>query len=152
VLFSPRLVVQLVRLKGGAGHHTGRRSRIAVGLDALPQGMQLFARDPQCPRQTRRGLALGDAAQQQDQGGGALPGFREDCPGQQGVIPLTGPTPVRRKVALGAEPAPRRIPTPRAYQPLRVEVTFQPDEADAIVHELGNRELNHIRMISHPAR
>ncbi len=46
----------------------------------------------------------------------------------------------------------RSIPTPRAYQPLRVEVTFQPDEADAIVHELGNRELNQRLIISHLAR
>jgi hypothetical protein len=43
VLFFPRVVVQLIGLKGGAGHHPGRRGRVQVALEALPQGMELCA-------------------------------------------------------------------------------------------------------------
>src|SRR5262245_22409616 len=40
--FFPRVLVQFVGLKGGAGHHPGRRSRVQISLDALPEGMELF--------------------------------------------------------------------------------------------------------------
>jgi hypothetical protein len=42
VLFSPRILIQFIGLKGGATHRIGRRRLIQVGLDALPQGMELF--------------------------------------------------------------------------------------------------------------
>jgi hypothetical protein len=58
VLFCPRVVVQRVRLQSGAGHHRGRRALVQIGWEALPQGMELFARDPHCPREACRGLAL----------------------------------------------------------------------------------------------
>jgi hypothetical protein len=43
VLVFPRVLVQFVGLKGSAGHDASRRGGVQVGLDALPQGMQLFA-------------------------------------------------------------------------------------------------------------
>src|SRR5262245_6144428 len=43
VLFFPRVPIQFIGLKGGTGHHTGGRRRVQVGLDALSEGMQLFA-------------------------------------------------------------------------------------------------------------
>ena len=43
VLFFPRALGQFVGLKGGAGHHAGWRGRVQMGLETLPQGMQLLA-------------------------------------------------------------------------------------------------------------
>jgi hypothetical protein len=152
VLFFPRVLVQLVGLKSGAGHDIGRRGLIEVGLEALPQGMELLARQAQFAREARRGFALGHPAEQQHKGRWALPGFLEDGPGQQGVVAIAAPTAVGRKVALCTEQAPLGMPTARACQPVRVQVTFQPESADAIVQELGNRAITHAGMISQPAR
>jgi class 3 adenylate cyclase len=81
----------------------------------------------------------------------ALPGFREDGPCQHGVIAIADPTAIGRKVAAVAEQAPLGVPTARAYQPIRVEITFQPEEADTVVQEFGNWKVNHAVMISYPA-
>jgi hypothetical protein len=81
-----------------------------------------------------------------------LLGFCQARAGQEGVITLTAPTAVGRKVALGAEEVPCAAATVRACQPLAVEVTFQPAGADAIVHQLADRKVNHTAMIAHPAR
>jgi hypothetical protein len=43
VLFFPRLLIQFVCLKGGAHHHLGGRRVVQMGLEALPQGMELCA-------------------------------------------------------------------------------------------------------------
>ena len=43
VLCFPRVLVQFVRLKGGAGHQVGGRGRVQMGLETLPQGMQRLA-------------------------------------------------------------------------------------------------------------
>jgi hypothetical protein len=82
VLVFPGVLVELVRLTGGAGHHAGRRGRVEVGLEALPQGLERFARQAQFTREAGLGLALGNAAQQEHKGHWALPGFLEDRPGQ----------------------------------------------------------------------
>jgi hypothetical protein len=61
----PGVLVPLVGLKGCAGHHSGRGGGVQVGLDALPQGMELLARQLQFAGQAGRRLAFGDRAQQQ---------------------------------------------------------------------------------------
>jgi hypothetical protein len=43
-------VVQLVRLTGGTHHHVGGRRGVQMGLEALPQGVELWARQPQRAR------------------------------------------------------------------------------------------------------
>ena len=92
------------------------------------------------------------AASHQHEGGRALPGFLKDRPGQQRIVPLAGLTAVGRKMLLGAEQAPFGVPTARAYEPLGVEIPLQPEGADAIIHQLGNREINHAPSLAHPAR
>lgn len=98
------------------------------------------------------GLALDHPTQQQHKARGALPGFREDGPGQHGVVTIADPTAVCWKVALCTEQMLCTVPTARACPPMAVEMTFQPESANALVHELGNREINHAVMITHPAR
>jgi hypothetical protein len=103
VLCFPGVLVEFVCLKGRTGHHGGRRRHVQVGLEALPQGMQLFTGQPSLAGQAGRGLTRGHAAQQQPQGGRSLAGFREDGPREQGIVALTGPTTVGRNVALSTE-------------------------------------------------
>lgn len=43
VLGFPRVLIELIGLKGGARHDPGGRGRVQIGLDALPEGMELFA-------------------------------------------------------------------------------------------------------------
>src|SRR5215831_14040932 len=101
--------------------------------------MELFAREAQLACEACGGLALGDAAQQQHQGRWALLGFREDGPRQQSVIALAGPTAVSGEMALVTEQPPCCAPAVRARQPVRVEVAFQPEDADTVVQQLGDR-------------
>ena len=55
-------------------------------------------------------------------------------------------------MALCAEQASLGMPTARVCEPMRVQVTFQPGRADAIVQELGPREIHHAAVLSQPAR
>jgi hypothetical protein len=103
VLGFPRVLIPLVSLKGGAGHHPGRRGLVQVGLNPPPSRMELFARDPQLAREAGRRLTLGNPAQSQHQGRRALTGFREDRPSQKRVVTIAGPTAIGRKMAMGAE-------------------------------------------------
>jgi hypothetical protein len=40
--FFPRVLIQLIGLKGGATHCSGWRGLIQVGLNTLPRDMELF--------------------------------------------------------------------------------------------------------------
>jgi hypothetical protein len=95
--------------------------------------MELLAQQAQFAREAGRGRALGHPAQQQHKGRSVLPGFREDRPGQQGVVALAGPTAVSQRVLLCTEQLPCMATTVRACQSLGMEVTLQPEGADAIV-------------------
>ena len=53
--FFPRVVVQLVRLTGGTHHHVGGRRGVQMGLEALPQGVELWARPWHCHAAGARG-------------------------------------------------------------------------------------------------
>jgi hypothetical protein len=148
----PGVLVRLVRLQGGARHHVSRRGRVQVGLEALAQGMELCAQQAQLACAARRGLALGHPAHQQHQRGGPLPGVRDDGPCQRRRIALAGPPAVGRKVAVVAAQAPFGGPTVWASQPIRGEVAFSPEGADAVVPQLCDREVKHHARIPHPAR
>jgi hypothetical protein len=53
---------------------------------------------------------------------------------------------------LGTEHAPFGVPTVGAYKPAWVEVTFQPNRANAVIQKLGDGEVYHAAMIPHSAR
>jgi hypothetical protein len=55
-------------------------------------------------------------------------------------------------MSLGTEHTPFGVSTVRAYEPMRMKVTFQPNRANAVIEELGDREINPGAMISHRAR
>jgi hypothetical protein len=55
-------------------------------------------------------------------------------------------------MALGTEQAPFQVSTVVADEPVRVEVTFQPDRTHAVIEELGDRDIKPGAVISLPAR
>jgi hypothetical protein len=40
----------------------------------------------------------------------------------------------------------------RASEPIWIQMTLQPDEADAVIQQFCDREINHISIIPHSAR
>jgi hypothetical protein len=135
------VLIQFIGLKRGATHYISLRGVIQVGVDALPQGVELFPGQSQLTGEASRGLTLGNTAEQQHQCRRSLPRLLEDAPREQGIVALTGPTAVCRKMPLGTEQAPFGVPTMGAYEPTRVEVAFQPDRANAVIQKLGNWEV-----------
>ena len=83
---------------------------------------------------------------------GAWPGLGKGGVGQERIIAVTGPATVGREGALWPEEAALGAMTMRAGKPLRVQVTLQPDEADAVIQPFGHRDIKHIGMIPHSAR
>ena len=55
-------------------------------------------------------------------------------------------------MALVAEQALLGAPTVWASQPIRMAVAFEPEGADTVIQQFGDREVNHGPMIPHPAR
>jgi len=55
-------------------------------------------------------------------------------------------------VALGAKEAPLGLPTAWASKSRGVEMALQPQNANALVHQLADREINHVAIIAHSAR
>lgn len=84
MLCFPRVLVQLVCLKGGAHHDFGRGCVVQMSLDTLPQGVELFARQAQLARQTHCGLVLGNSPEEDLDGSKAPPGLRKDGPSERG--------------------------------------------------------------------
>jgi hypothetical protein len=93
-----------------------------------------------------------NAAQQEYQRGWALAGLFKDGVGQERIVAVTRATTVGREVALLPEESALGAMTVRACKPIRMQVTLQPDEAEASIQQFGNREINHIGMIPRYAR
>jgi hypothetical protein len=81
-----------------------------------------------------------------------LPSVREDRTREPRVIAVASPTAGGGKMPLGAEQAALGGPTVWAGQPIRVEVTFEPKEANAVIQEFADRKVSHAPMIPYPAR
>jgi hypothetical protein len=152
VRFCPRVVVQCVGFEGGAPQHRCRGRRVEVGLKPLPEWMQLLTGAPPRAGEASCRLALRHPTPSQHPGGRALPGVREDRPGQSRVVSLTGPTAVGGEMALGTDQAPLGAATVRALQALRVERPFEPKHTDAIIQSLVDWKVYHMVRIPHPAR
>jgi hypothetical protein len=147
----PRVLMPFVRLKGGAGYRWSARFRSGLAWMYCRSVWSCLRDRPHAG--TRRAVGSPLAMPRSNRTGGrVLPGVLKDHLCHQGVGAIASRTPVGRKVALCVEQAPYRLPTVRASQAMRLEMTFQPHGANAIVHQLGDREINHAPMIVHPAR
>jgi hypothetical protein len=96
--FFSCVLVPLVCLTGGAGPQTGRRGLVQGGVDTPSPGMEWCVRQTSCTRETCHGLALDHPTQHQHKARGALPGVREDGPGQHGIVTIADATAVCWKV------------------------------------------------------
>jgi hypothetical protein len=152
VLFFPGVLVQFVGFKRRAGHHIGWCGVVQVRLHPLAQRVQLLAGHAQLAGQARSGFAFRNAAQQEYERRWALTGLFKYRVGQERIVAVTCTATVGRKVALLPEEAALGAMTVRACEPVRMQVTLQPDEADAVIQQFGNREIKHIGMIPHHAR
>jgi hypothetical protein len=90
--------------------------------------------------------------QQEYQRGWALAGLLKYGVGQERIVTVTRAAPVGREVALLPEESALGAMTVRACEPTRMQVTLQPDEADAVIQQFGDREIKRIGMILRHAR
>jgi hypothetical protein len=103
VLFSPRVLVEFVRLKRGSGHQLDWRRVVQVRLPPVPERLQLHARHGQFAGQARRRFPFSNAPQQEHQRRGPLAGYLEHSASQGCVVAVAGPAATGRKVTLQAE-------------------------------------------------
>jgi hypothetical protein len=143
VLLFPRVLVERIRLTGGAGHDRGRRGRVPMGLEALPQGVELCARHPQLARQARRRLALGHTTPPPDEGGRPWPCLGKDRPCQQRIVAVAGPTPRGWQVTLRTAHASYRASAVGAVQAVGVKVPLQPSQGSTIVESRSHGNIDH---------
>jgi hypothetical protein len=76
-----------------------------------------------------------------------LPRCCEEGPRQHCVRAGAGPTAIGWEVPLGTEQASLGVPTMWAGQPIRVEVTFEPKGANAVIQEVANRKVYQVAII-----
>jgi hypothetical protein len=81
-----------------------------------------------------------------------LAGLFKDGIGQERLVAVTRAATVGREGALLPEESALGAMAVRACKPIRMQVTLQPDQANAIIQQFGNREITHIGMIPHHAR
>jgi hypothetical protein len=68
------------------------------------------------------------------------------------MVAITRAATISREGALLPEESVLGAMAVRACKPIRMQVTLQPGEANAIVQQFGNREIYHLGMIPHHAR
>jgi len=72
--------------------------------------------------------------------------------GQERIVAVTRAATAGREVALLPEESALGAMTVRACKLTRMQVTLQPHEADTVIQQFGDREINRIGMIPHHAR
>jgi hypothetical protein len=145
--FFPRILVHLVGLGPVVrqGHAVGGGQR--TGLDRVPQPEQMLAADPQLAGESRGGLPLGDAAEDQEDLSGAqvcpLPGSAgehvEDPAAALAAVADdrgTGTAAVDVEAVAGA--------TTGAGEPLGVEQIEELLAATLLVHQVDDREVHEV--------
>jgi hypothetical protein len=144
-------LIQLIDLEDLPGHHLRRGALVHIALDALAQGRHLLARHAQFARQPRRGFAFGDATQQEYERGWPLAAAFKDRAGQQGVVAVTGAAAVGRAGLLYPEKAAIGAATVGTDEALRMQMALQPQQAEAIINQIGDRKVNHAPSVPSPA-
>ena len=104
--------------------------------------MDGLAREVELTRQPSGRFALGDAALQEHQIRGSLAATLKARATQQGLVFRTRPTAIGIIVALGTEAPAIITRTLRAHKAVGVQMPFQPDQAQAIVKQIRNREID----------
>jgi len=108
--------------------------------------MDRLTREPEFAGQACGRFALGHAAEQEHQRGRALARAFKGRTAQQGIVTIASPAPIGVIVALDAEVAAIGAPTVRAYETIWVQVSFKPEQAQAIVKQLRDGKINHISL------
>jgi hypothetical protein len=141
--FSPSALIQLVDLEGLPIHQVSWSSVIQIGLEPLSQVMDSLARELKFARQARGRFALGDSAEQENQCCRALATALIGGATQQCIVAITCPTAIGVIIALRPKVATIGTPALRANKAIGVQVALQPEQAQAIVKQVGNRKIDH---------
>ena len=72
----------------------------------------------------------------------------KDRAAQHGIVAIAGPAAIGIIVALDAEAPAVGAPTVRADETIRVQVSFKPEQAQAIVKQLRDGKITHIGLTS----
>jgi hypothetical protein len=141
--FSPRVDVALVGLDRRVGQHGRVEAGGGVPLEFVPQPQQLHPVALQLAGQPRRRHALGEAAEDQDEFGGAPGGLLQGRAGEGVEDPAAAlAAVVEDRVAVAAMDAEAVGATPRAGQAVGVESPDEPGVAGGLVHQIGDREVH----------
>ena len=89
-------------------------------------------------------FALGHAAEQENQRGWPLARAFKGGATQQRIVAITGSATIGIIVALDTEVPAIGAPTVRADETIRVQMSFKPEQAQAIVEQLRDGKINHI--------
>jgi hypothetical protein len=145
--FFPRVLVHLV----GLGLVVRQRRAVGggerAGLDRVPQPEQMLAADPDLAGESRRGLPLGDAAEDQEDLRGAqvgpLPGgAREHV--EDPAAGLAAVTDDRGVVATAVDVEAVPGAAPGAREPTGVEQVEELLAATLLVHQVDDREVHEV--------
>ena len=90
-------------------------------------------------------FTLGDATEQAHQRGRPLPRAFTGRATQQRIVAIAGPAALRVIVALHAKGAAVGAPTVWADKAVGVEMPLQPEQAQAIIKQLRDGKINHVR-------
>lgn len=150
--FFPRILVHLVGLHG----RVVQRQRVGRcqgrPLEAVPQLQQVLAVPLQLAGQPRRGLALGDPAEDQEDLGGPSVGLVEGRAGEGVEYPAAGATAVveDRRAVPPVDLEVVAAPAPRAGEALGMEGLNEFLIAGVLVQELDDREVHELLRCSGP--
>src|SRR5262249_7357565 len=142
--FFPRVLVGLVGLQ----HPVLQRHDVAIAvgraLEPVPQLQQLGAVAVQLAGQSRRGDALGEAADDQHQLPRPPPGAVQDRPGEgvEDAVAVPAAIIARRGATTAMDPHPVGSVAARASQPIGMEPTDQLGVAGILVHQVDDREVH----------
>lgn len=143
--FFPRVLVPLVGLDGGVGQRrgVGLVGRQGAGLDPVPPLQQVAAAAARLAGQGGGRAALGEAAEDQDALAGAEVGLVPVGAGDGVVDPAAGlAAVVEHRVAMVAVDVGVGAAAAGAAPALGVEQPEPPVVAGALVHRLGDREVD----------
>jgi hypothetical protein len=145
--FFPRVLVHLIGLDRRVLQRHGVGDAERLLLEAVPQVQQVLPVPIQFARQPRRGCALGDATEDQEDLRGAAVGLVEDGLGEGVEDPAARAAVVQDRVTGPAvDPKPVATLAARAGEAVGVEDRDDLLVAGVLVHELGDGEVHgHLR-------
>ena len=142
--FFPRVLVHLVGLDHVVAQRVAVQADPGALLEPVPQGQQLLAVAAQLAGQLRRGGALGDAAEDQQELRGAALGPLQGGPGEgvEDAAAVAAPVVQDRGAVAAVDPQALPLPAARAGQAVGVEQFDELGVAGVLVQVVDQGEVH----------